>query len=543
MPPMVDQRSPSTYISTSSLQRRLPRYSVDYLKGIGRLLKSLSISGTSNTTITEAGYMMSANEENDPPNGSGAFLDSISPNGPFTTPTPPLANAFLNIDRWFFYQGICLPGFKSHDSKSCWCAVMEELWSGSKFWVYERGLVMDVEDPPRSLQHLDSSFQDSFGNTVLHLLAARGAELHVLMEAIKFVDDVNAANTAGQTFLHIYYRDFFRALTDGKADITMAMEQLDSFNIGYHHCDVFGATFFHLLTRMATEQKLLGILSVLNIKLSTSRDAFGWTVAPQITYSVYRDKIRDPERPIPYSVFDNHYWSPVLLDYSGLASAVISDSASQLPTDGDALILSHARLLETARLAFEEPCLEDSDGRNGLQCLAEARLYMTISEDRVSLSQKAPMELRYGLVQKLLYIGVDPNNYDKQGNTVLMAFVNHLHDGEDDKILAEIFYCLIGHGANLHRRNRQGETALHVAVRLGRKIATRVLLEKGANVHARTITGEGVLAVGVQHYLKARDDQKLYSSIIACMALAIQYGAVAAPTIVQEWSISGVGDC
>jgi ankyrin repeat protein len=168
---------------------------------------------------------------------------------------------------------------------------------------------------------------------------------------------------------------------------------------------------------------------------------------------------------------------------------------------------------------------------------------MTISEDRVSLSQKAPMELRYGLVQNLLSIGVDPNNYDKQGNTVLMAFVNHLHDGEDDKILAEIFYCLIGYGANLHRRNRQGETALHVAVRFGRKIATRVLLEKGANVQARTITGEGVLAVGVQHYLKARDDQKLYSSIIACMALAIQYGAVAAPTIVQEWSISGVGDC
>jgi hypothetical protein len=143
----------------------------------------------------------------------------------------------------------------------------------------------------------------------------------------------------------------------------------------------------------------------------------------------------------------------------------------------------------------------------------------------------------------MLYFGVDPNNYDKQGNTVLIAFVNHLHDGEDDKILAEIFYCLIGYGANLHRRNRQGETALHVAVRLGRKIATRVLLENGANVHARTITGEGVLAVGVHHYLKARDDQKLYSSIMACMALAIQYGAVAAPTLVQEWSISGVGDC
>jgi hypothetical protein len=58
-------------------------------------------------------------------------------------------------------------------------------------------------------------------------------------------------------------------------------------------------------------------------------------------------------------------------------------------------------------------------------------------------------------------------------------------------------------------------------VRLGRKVATRVLLEQAANVYVRTPDGKGVLAVGEMYYLKARDGTVLYASIMACMALAI----------------------
>jgi len=137
----------------------------------------------------------------------------------------------------------------------------------------------------------------------------------------------------------------------------------------------------------------------------------------------------------------------------------------------------------------------------------------------------------------MVSLGVDINNYDKHGNTVIMTFVTHLKDGEDDKTLAILFGHLINKGANIHWRNRQGETALHIAVRLGRKIATRVLLENSANVHARTAEGKGVLALGETHYFAAREDPLLYASIMACMALCIRHGAVAAPTLVQEWSV------
>lgn len=81
----------------------------------------------------------------------------------------------------------------------------------------------------------------------------------------------------------------------------------------------------------------------------------------------------------------------------------------------------------------------------------------------------------------------------------------------------------------------------HIAVRLDRKIATRVLLEDGANVHTQTVEGKGALAVGEAHYLKARNNQQLYASIMARMALAIQFGAVATPMLVQEWSTPHIG--
>lgn len=119
-----------------------------------------------------------------------------------------------------------------------------------------------------------------------------------------------------------------------------------------------------------------------------------------------------------------------------------------------------------------------------------------------------------------------------------MAFVINLMDGEDDETLRLILNDLITKGADIHYRNRTGETALHIAIRLGRKVATLLLLENGANVHARNLEGRGVLALGEQAYFSARDldNQQLYASILACMAFAMQFGAVAEPSLVQEWS-------
>jgi hypothetical protein len=545
--PAVDQRSLSTYISTSSLERRLPQYSAQYLKCINRLLESFSLSGASAPTVTQSASSMSLDEQGHSSESCHTVLALPGIKNASRNATLLLPDAFMRIDQYMRRQGLCIPGLRPHDSRSCWCAVEEEMLSQSKFWVGEAGLVMCVTDPPKSLQSLDLDFIDSFGNNVLHLLAVRGAHFHVILQAMEQVDDVNAKNTASQSFLHVLRDGFLRCLVEDQINLIDVLQHLNRFKVRFLDCDVFGRSFFHILTHLADNlilrENVIKALYSLNAGLTSARDAFGWTPA---LGGYNREFLALPGQ-------DISPW-PARPEGVGCASGGDVNADAELISIDEALILKHARLLETARLAFTSPSIEDSEGRNGLHCLAEASLGLSISDNTVqpTTSQRkrkrdrdhlqivhtfsAPLTLRYELVQDMLLAGVDVNTYDCHSNTVLMAFVIHLCDGEDDKVLAKLLHFLIQRGANVHQRNRHGETALHIAVRLGRKIATRVLLENGSNVHARTIEGKGVLAVGEAHYLRARDNQQLYASIMACMALAIQFGAVAAPTLVQEWS-------
>jgi hypothetical protein len=144
--------------------------------------------------------------------------------------------------------------------------------------------------------------------------------------------------------------------------------------------------------------------------------------------------------------------------------------------------------------------------------------------------------LRYESAVSLMTCGVDVNSYDSRGTTVLMAFVKFMKDEDDDEMLAKLLRMLIEKGACIDRRNRVGETALHIAVRLGRAKATQVLLESGANIHARSSKGQGVLTIGHNQSKKTGEDGKLYGCIMACIALCIRHGAVASPTLVDEWT-------
>jgi hypothetical protein len=348
-------------------------------------------------------------------------------------------------------------------------------------------------------------------------------------------------------------RRLLGVLVENWSCLIWLLQNLNKFNVRYRGCDLFGRSFLHLLNYQArnVNPNSLQVLESLNVQvlsplLQPSRDAFGWVVMNGLMVqsgSHFRKLF---------------YWErgsrEVFLGLSSEPLPIISEEkhtvASMFPntgltSDGDCLF-KHARLLETARLAVDTPSIEDLEGRNGLQCLAEASLTLSIAGKLGPNKRKrgqaeldplsTSLKFRYELAQRMMHLGVDVNHYDKEGNTVLMAFVTHLEDGEDDKTLSKVIHDLIEYGANVHRRNRQGETALHLAVRLGRKVTTKVLLKTGANVHARTPEGKGVLALGERHYLKARDQPKLYASILACMALVMGYSAVAAPTRVQEWS-------
>lgn len=67
--------------------------------------------------------------------------------------------------------------------------------------------------------------------------------------------------------------------------------------------------------------------------------------------------------------------------------------------------------------------------------------------------------------------------------------------------------------------------ALHLAVKLARRAATKALLVSGANVHARTSKGLGVLQLWHKHEMKRNKDKDLYSQITLCLSLAASFGA------------------
>ncbi|CZR60226.1 uncharacterized protein PAC_10122 [Phialocephala subalpina] len=596
-PPMeFDMKTVSTHISTSSLRKRLSQYSTQYVKAIARLMKAHSISDSSAATTIGPMYPISFKTADEATIGTRTVHSASSSNDSQTLARPVLANIFLNLDRLIQRQGFCVPGLKSHDSKTCWCYVADDAECHmERIWVSREALLKSFS--PDYYFPEWTSFVDQFGNNLLHMLATRDADINAIVLALE-QSPTTRANANAKTLL------------DNWNGLMRVLQQLNKFGIKYLECDVFGRNFFHLLTSrgILLGQEELQVLKFLRIHLPASRDAFGcvpWMeqkipvfsnekYSSQVIHqptlpllpenAIFQDAASEnnavenvshdatrqeamgaqPEHvdstnrdaPFPSLYVDSHPISTrrPLVERSNRASSLIrSDSP---PPEEEAFIFKHARLIEIARVAFDAPAVEDIEGRNGLQCLAEASLSLSIDSGNIasgsshkrkrgqssSDTSSMRLKLRYELVKNVVAAGVDLNNYDKQGNTVLMAFVTFMHDGEDDKILSKLLHHLIRSGANLHWRNRQGETALHIAVRLGRKVATQVLLESGANVHARTLEGKGVLAIGEMNYFAAKDDQPLYASIHACMTLAVKRRAKAAPTLVDEWRGEGVVD-
>ncbi|KAL8836311.1 MAG: hypothetical protein Q9176_006372 [Flavoplaca citrina] len=140
---------------------------------------------------------------------------------------------------------------------------------------------------------------------------------------------------------------------------------------------------------------------------------------------------------------------------------------------------------------------------------------------------------RLSLVRDLLSIGVELDHHDNLGETPLMTHIRTVP--EQDDIILELLHS----GADVNARNEKGETALHISVRLGDIVGTKALLAQRAtvNVHVRNWKGQGLLAVAAKAAQSAKDDVGLCAKITTCMALAIDSGAIMAPTRFDEWDL------
>lgn len=218
-----------------------------------------------------------------------------------------------------------------------------------------------------------------------------------------------------------------------------------------------------------------------------------------------------------------------------------------------------------AIISGENPFDEDEKGQNALHRLATCTFQVdadrALSRYKHSLSSSALDEnlksgrivesnsfcldlkkVRHSLLSTFLLQGVDINAYNCFGNTVLMEFVIHFQYENGTEQPSSILEVLLQHGARVNARNRDGETALHLAAKHGRRAAMELLIEKGANIHVRNRKGQSPLQILREQIGGFEDNESEHRLLDDCYEwLSSQpVGCLLRPSILDECSSGNI---
>lgn len=507
--------------ATSSFRNKLSDATPKQVKAAFELIKRYTIPKSSEADVSPSSRSL--------PTG----LFSQSRTGPTASPRLIVPGDFLSID--FILQAQGASNLPPNEATEGWAKVAKEVSSAQNLWP-SKGRCSINSDSPWELSALDTTATDDFGNTVFHFLAAQGSQRalvdQIMQAEEQFPTAIGSRNTAGQTLLHMLNQSWF---DDGSA-LDELLSRLNHIQFDILTVDVYGRNFFHLLREHKLPPDRIRYLAhSFCIKILNRRDAF--------------------DRKPMISPLGRRIWRVALIYrlYPGRASGLhisTEDPAS-------ARIHSHTELLRIVTDAMSvdtqpNPDAEDSEGRNALQCLAEVVLgnlpiqkhanstKRKLGDDMEPKLQDGHLSYRLELLGQLISAGVDVNHYDKLGQTPLMAFVKHIPDGvKEDNDLREIITKLVQAGANMEARSRQGETALYIAARLGKKVALKKLVELGANVCVRNAQGLHILDANHQALQTATEDTHLYARLHACCAmLSGQLGERwKTVTVLDEWGV------
>lgn len=504
----------STDMSTESsriIRNRLSGVSASYMKQVTALVKKLTVKSSSDLAEPT-------------PFGYRKFSSNFHPRGSHAAGTMPEAAFALPGDFLIAsqYQRICRCQRHLRDSSVlCWCAIMDEAEGFSSVNINEL-LAKDMTE-------MDLCAPDCFGNTRLHLLAACDHTPERLLSIIPRCADPFVVNSANQTLLQVLSPAWFTNLQNHVAPLRVLLRSqrgrlADVVKIR----DPYGSTFLHRLHDHVKDESVFHtVLQEVGLDLQLPRDAFD-------------NKAR---------ILENGHGLPPRRAGTFALSPLLEDNPEE-----DQFTRHHSQLLKIVTSAGDDPSIEDDKGRNALHCIAEAILNV---EDLVQgqaprrgskrkhgkEEAESVTERRLETVERLIVSGVDVNHYDRDGNTVLIAFINHLDD-DKDKGLDKIFDALLNAGASINARNQHGETALLVSARLGRKTALTKLLERGANVHVRDADGRGIIDLIDHHLIAAKNNLAQYGRLEACMSLLsgkrsdeFGFGIVPHPSLLDEWCL------
>ncbi|KAI0971011.1 hypothetical protein F4678DRAFT_462147 [Xylaria arbuscula] len=456
----------------------------------------------------------------------------------------------------FAHKQQCAAESPAHAAGVCWCKVDDQVSPVRNTWA-SYPVSGSISDPVLMKK-------DVFGNTIFHYLASMEAIqdlfCHLVSQAL-YIPGLPArdSNTAGQTFLHVLHHTWFQ---EGSR-LNELIDMLRSENFDIFATDVYGRNFYHVLrTSRKGSARFPGRAS--DIGRMNRRDAFGlkpMDTRPSSDATHTSTNFQTTQRPNTIIPTGLSRPTPRIITQAG--------------TVEDEELYTHADLLRVVLKAVgvdgdfsPNAQNEDSQGRNGFHCLAEVDFCLSPTtpkpgsrghlKDESRLSPQAPNKRRRNdseevesprtasdsrrldCVHGLINAKVDANQYDKHGNTPLMSFVINSSDATKcEKEESEIVLRALVQkaSARLELRNRNGETALHLAARHGKTVALRVLLELGANPHTRNGQGLSILEVLDNLYVTTERDDKNNARFEACRAILTRTKeyAIQSPTLIDEW--------
>ena len=378
---------------------------------------------------------------------------------------------------------------------------------------------------------------DRFNHTPLHIASACGAGYQVLASLMDKGSQLHAVNTAGQNFMHVL--DPTALAMSGTLPLFLRKLLFSGFDFSKQ--DHQGSNALQTLLRYPLHHDIIKEIFELlysHLPRLASRDNLGRCIRSRLAYLSKYTSASDPERAeITSRILFDFYQIRPSSEESLFNFKAAAESGSQKSV-----------LEDVMNQATKDPHFEDLHGRNGLHCWAQhvsgssghapikgkkkARQPESDSSDQW---QSSGINMPY--LGRLLHAGVDVTSYDKSGKTPLLALLYyHSYSKKDnDAVIQERLNVLIAAGASVHSRTRDGETALHIAVKRGIITATRVLLTKGANVNARQKDGKGILQLGIEVADEMRRYKNLHIRIMTCINLVKEAGADDYPDVFKEW--------
>jgi ankyrin repeat protein len=129
------------------------------------------------------------------------------------------------------------------------------------------------------------------------------------------------------------------------------------------------------------------------------------------------------------------------------------------------------------------------------------------------------------------------SRFDKNGDTALIALLKWWKYDLDELLLEDAIRRMVARGAEVHMRNRVGDTALAIATRRGLRPAVTTLVDLGASIHARNYQKIGILRQAQNCLAQAKhvEADKLYGMILSCIVFLVDLGAMIDTHAYREW--------